>query len=75
MVAAAKRRSQHTRTVAENSAVVRHGDTHDGDCGPVYIAGQIAGLVLQGGETGMTTRKKVAARYRELKQVPPPERS
>jgi len=50
-------------------------EKHHGVGGPVYIAEQIGRLALESDEAGVTMWKKIAARYSELMQVPPPDRS
>lgn len=50
-------------------------EKNHGDHGSAYIAEQIGRLALAGDEAGVTMWKKVAARYSELKQAPPPDRS
>ena len=56
-------------------AVALWVEKNHGDHGSAYIAAQIGRLALAGDEAGVTTWKKVAARYSELKQAPPPDRS
>ena len=56
-------------------AVALWVEKNHGDHGSAYIAEQIGRLALAGDEAGVTMWKKVAARYSELKQAPPPDRS
>ena len=56
-------------------AVALWVEKHHGDRGSVYIAEQVGRLVLAGDEAGVAMWKKIAARYSELMQVPPLERS
>lgn len=56
-------------------AVALWVEKNHGDHGSVYIAEQIGRLALAGDEAGTAAWKKVAARYSELKQAPPPDRS
>ncbi len=56
-------------------AVALWVEKNHGDRGPIYIAEQIGRLALARDEAGVAMWKKVAARYSELKPVPPPDRS
>jgi len=56
-------------------AVALWVEKHHVDHGPSYIAEQIGQLALAGDEAGVVMWKKIAARYSELMQVPPPDRS
>ena len=56
-------------------AVALWVEKHHGEDGPTYIAEQIGRLALAGDEAGVAMWRRVAARYSELKQAPPPDRS